>query len=108
MCDLRKVLLRDAFGKAFYLKVAGMDLHQQCSFRADRGVEICFMSPVCCANFHQLASCACHDVRHAEGPTDLDQFTSRNRHLFALRQAVERQQHGCCIVVNNKRAFCPG
>src|SRR5215813_3408173 len=40
-----------------------------------------------------------HDLRYAEGTTDLDQLTARHDNLSAFRQRIKRQHYGGCTVV---------
>ena len=88
--------------------VAGMHLHQHRRARVDAFREIPEMGAVGGADFDQLGSGAAHDVGHAEGAADFDQFAARDDDLLFLRQGVEQQEHRRGVVVHHRRRLGAG
>lgn len=43
-----------------------------------------------------------HDVGHAKGTANLDQFATRDKHLAATRQREDREQHRGGVVVHDR------
>ncbi len=66
------------------------------------------MGPVCRSHFDHARAGAGHDIRHAKGSADLNQFAARNDGFTAQRQRVEAEQHRCRIVVDDGRVFRTG
>ena len=58
------------------------------------------MGPVGRADFDQLDPGAAHDLRHAEGAADFDQFAARDDRFASLGQGVEDEEDGRGVVVD--------
>ena len=101
VCDGGDLGFVDALREADDGVVRGMHLHQQRRLRRDRLGVVLGMRAVGGADLDQLGAGATHDVRHAEGSADLDQFSARDNGLLALDQGIERQQHGGGVVVDD-------
>ena len=65
------------------------------------------MRAVSRANLMQLAACALHHVRHAEGAADFHEFATRNDHFSAKCDGAEREQYGGSVVVHHCGGFSP-
>ena len=91
-----------------YLVVTGMDFHQHRSTGPCHRLEIFCMGAIGRAHFDQLATSTLHDIGHAEGAADLDQFTPRNQHLPAQGQAVEHEHYGCRVVIDDESTLGTG
>ena len=104
----RHVLFRHRLGEALDGVIRRMHLHQQRRPGADRPGEVLEVGAVGGADLDQLAAGPFHNVGNAEGAADLDQLAARHRHLFALGQGVEDQQHGGGVVVDGGGGLGPG
>ena len=105
--SLASSLRRDLLGKALDAIVRGVDLEDE---RAISGVEcglvVLSMGAVGGADLDQARPRPRHDIRHAEGAADLDQFAARDdRPAAVARERVERQQHRGGVVVDQCRVL---
>jgi hypothetical protein len=89
----------DHLGEALHRVVRGVHLHQQRRLRADGLGVVLGVGAVGGADLDQLGAGAAHDVGHAEGAADLDQFAARDDGLLALDQRVRgpaARRRRCC------------
>ncbi|MNN37711.1 hypothetical protein D3C81_1516710 [compost metagenome] len=85
-----------------------MHPHQQAGTRADGSFVVAGMGAVGGADLVQAYTGTGHDVGNAKGAADLDQLTAGNDALLARAQAVERKQHGGCVVIDHGDRFGAG
>ena len=88
--------------------VGGVDLQQQRRVGGDRLGVIAQVRAIGGPHLAQYGPAAPHDVRDAELAADLDQLAARDDDFLAVRQRLERQQHGGGVVVDDQRVLGAG
>ena len=78
-----------------------MDFQDEPGLRPERADIVLLVGAVGGADFDELGAGAAHDLGHAEGAADLDQFAARHDRLAALGQGVEHQQDRGGVVVDH-------
>ena len=101
LADRHKLGERHFGGKADDAVVAGVDLQEQRGLVGDRLLVIRRMRAVRRPDLLEHGAALGHDLRNPEGAADLNQLAARDDHFLAVRERVERQQHGGGVVVDH-------
>ena len=87
--------------------VRGVNLEDERGLFAERRRIVLEVRAVGGSDLDQPRAGARHDVGHAEGAADLDQFAARDDRFATLRERVEHEQNRGRVVVDDRRILRP-
>ena len=105
MRDRGEITLRNFGGEALDTVVRCMHLQDQPGFGIQSREIILQMGAVGGPDLDETRARPRHDLRHAEGAADFDQFAARNDGVLAQRKSIQHQQDGGGVVVDDCRVL---
>jgi hypothetical protein len=101
--DLRELRQPRLLGEADDAEVRLVHAQHRSGVGRDGALVVLGPGAIRGADLPQPRPGAGQDLGDAEAVADLDQLAPRDEHLAALRERGEREEHGCGVVVDDKR-----